>query len=491
MTLRGVLDVVLTDPGVARVAAAAGSAHLAVTAPPSVQPLVAAALAARGGGDGVPVLVVTAGERDADAVAEQLRCFLPDRRVATFPAWETLPHERLSPRADTVGRRLAVLRDLAHPGGERHRSTSWSPRCAACCSRSPPAWASWSRWSCTPGDTAELDDVARALSDAAYTRVDLVEKRGEFAVRGGLLDVFPPTEPHPVRVEFWGDEVDELRYFSAADQRSLDERPERLWAPPCRELLLTDEVRARAAELAVEHPGLLDVLGRLAEGIAVEGMESLTPRPARRGGHAAAHRPRAARARTCWSATPSGCAAAPRTWCAPPRSSSPPPGRRRPAPPTDRRGAAGPRRVLLPRPRGRRGRRPRPRAAVVDHRGVHPAGRRRRRARDPRRRARRALPRRPGPRRRAAARLAARGLAGRWSPSPARGPAQRAADQLARGRPRRPARARRPGRAPTTGLATITQGGLEAGFALPGRAPGAGHRVATSPGSAAPRCATR
>src|SRR5439155_26769 len=83
-----------------------------------------------------------------------------------------------------------------------------------------------------------------ALVDAAYTRVDLVEKRGEFAVRGGLLDVFPPTEPHPVRVEFWGDEVDELRYFAAADQRSLDERPERLWAPPCRELLLTDAVRA-------------------------------------------------------------------------------------------------------------------------------------------------------------------------------------------------------------------------------------------------------
>jgi transcription-repair coupling factor (superfamily II helicase) len=128
-----------------------------------------------------------------------------------------------------------------------------------------------------PGDTAELDDVARALADAAYTRVDLVEKRGEFAVRGGLLDVFPPTEPHPVRVEFWGDEVDELRYFSAADQRSLDERPERLWAPPCRELLLTDAVRSRAAELAGEHPGLLEILGKLAEGIAVEGMESLTP----------------------------------------------------------------------------------------------------------------------------------------------------------------------------------------------------------------------
>jgi transcription-repair coupling factor (superfamily II helicase) len=276
VTLRGVLDVVLTDPGVARVVAAAGNAELAVTAPPSVQPLVAAALAAQRGGAGVPVLVVTAGERDADAVTDQLRCFLHDRRTEVFPAWETLPHERLSPRADTVGRRLAVLRDLTHPGANGPVDVLVAP-VRSVLQPLPPGLGDLVPVELRPADTVELDDVARALADAAYTRVELVEKRGEFAVRGGLLDVFPPTEPHPVRVEFWGDEVDELRYFSAADQRSLDERPERLWAPPCRELLLTDEVRARAAELARLHPGLLDVLGKLAEGIAVEGMESLTP----------------------------------------------------------------------------------------------------------------------------------------------------------------------------------------------------------------------
>ncbi|PWW21368.1 transcription-repair coupling factor [Geodermatophilus normandii] len=276
MSLRGVLDVVLTDPGVARVVSAAGSAELAVTAPPPVQPLVAAALAARAPGAGVPVLLVTAGERDADAAAGLLRCFLPDRRVETFPAWETLPHERLSPRADTVGRRLAVLRELTHPEGDGGIDVLVAP-VRSVLQPLAPGLGDLVPVELRPGDTAELDDVARALSDAAYTRVELVEKRGEFAVRGGLLDVFPPTEPHPVRVEFWGDEVDELRYFSAADQRSLDDRPERLWAPPCRELLLTDEVRARAAALAGEHPGLLEVLGKLAEGIAVEGMESLTP----------------------------------------------------------------------------------------------------------------------------------------------------------------------------------------------------------------------
>ncbi|MPQ99444.1 transcription-repair coupling factor [Modestobacter sp. I12A-02628] len=260
----------------ARVVAAAGTADLTVTAPPTVQPLVAAALAAAGGGDGVPVLVVTAGERDAEQVTTLLRCLVPERRVETFPAWETLPHERLSPRADTVGRRLAVLRDLTHPAEGAAIDVLVAPVRSVLQPLSP-GLGDLVPVELTGGDTASLDDVAQALSDAAYTRVELVEKRGEFAVRGGLLDVFPPTEQHPVRVEFWGDEVDELRYFSAGDQRSTDERPDRLWAPPCRELLLTPVVRRRAAELAVAHPELLEVLGKLAEGIAVEGMESLIP----------------------------------------------------------------------------------------------------------------------------------------------------------------------------------------------------------------------
>src|SRR3954447_9467089 len=260
----------------ARVVAAAGQAGMAVTAPPPAQPLVAAALAARQGGAGGPVLVVTAGERDADATADLLRCFLPDRRGGTFPPSGTLPHERLSPRADTVGRRLAVLRDLTHPGANGTVDVLVAP-VRSVLQPLAPGLGDLVPVELKPGDSVELDDVARALVDAAYTRVELVEKRGEFAVRGGLLDVFPPTEPHPVRVEFWGDEVDELRYFSAADQRSLDERPERLWAPPCRELLLTPETRERAAALAHQHPELAEILGKLAEGIAVEGMESLIP----------------------------------------------------------------------------------------------------------------------------------------------------------------------------------------------------------------------
>src|SRR3712207_8748861 len=161
----------------ARVVAAAGNAERAVTAPPSVQPLVAAALSARPGGAGVPVLVVTAGERDADQVADQLRCFLPGRRVETFPAWETLPHERLSPRADTVGRRLAVLRDLTHPGDNGAIDVLAAP-VRSVLQPLAPGLGDLVPVELRPGAEADLDDVARALTDAAYTRVELVEKRG-------------------------------------------------------------------------------------------------------------------------------------------------------------------------------------------------------------------------------------------------------------------------------------------------------------------------
>ncbi len=120
----------------------------------------------------------------------------------------------------------------------------------------------------------------------------MVGKRGEFAVRGGILDIFPPTAEHPVRVEFWGDEVSEMRMFSVADQRSIPEiAVDTVIAVPCRELLLTDDVRERAAELATEMPvvenrvndTIAEMLTKLAGGIPVDGMEALLPvlRPGR------------------------------------------------------------------------------------------------------------------------------------------------------------------------------------------------------------------
>ncbi|HEY6742084.1 MAG TPA: transcription-repair coupling factor [Lapillicoccus sp.] len=227
-----------------------------------------------------PILVVTATTREADDLAEALGCLLPRDRVATFPSWETLPHERLSPRSDTVGRRLAVLRRLAHPDPDDPAYGPLSVVVAPVRAVLQPiarGLGELNPVALRAGDEAPLEDVVDRLAAAAYTRTDLVERRGEFAVRGGILDVFPPTEEHPVRVEFWGDTVEEIRWFKVADQRSLEIAQHGLWAPPCRELLLTDAVRERARRLAGELPGVADMLAKLAEGIAVEGMESLLP----------------------------------------------------------------------------------------------------------------------------------------------------------------------------------------------------------------------
>jgi transcription-repair coupling factor (superfamily II helicase) len=287
MTLAGLLDAVIADPTLARAVSAAGASHLDLTAPGPVRPFAVAALAAetaRGGG-GRTVLAVTATGREAEDLLAALRCLLPPDRVALYPSWETLPHEKLSPRADTVGQRLAVLRRLAHPSADDPTTGPLSVVVAPVRSVLQPQAAGLG--DLVPvelhvGGDAELEEVVAGLAGIAYARVDLVEKRGEFAVRGGILDVFPPTEEHPVRVEFFGDTVEEIRYFKVADQRSLEIAEHGLWAPPCRELLLTDDVRARAALLAKEQQDagradLAEMLDKLAVGIPVEGMEALAP----------------------------------------------------------------------------------------------------------------------------------------------------------------------------------------------------------------------
>ncbi|MBT2525897.1 MULTISPECIES: transcription-repair coupling factor [Streptomyces] len=280
MSLHGLLDAVVRDPALAEAVKAATDGnrmHIDLVGPPAARPFAVAALARE---TGRTVLAVTATGREAEDLAAALRTLLPEEGIVDYPSWETLPHERLSPRSDTMGRRLAVLRRLAHPRADDPSAGPVSVIVAPVRSVLQPqvkGLGDLEPVALRTGQSADLGEVTAALAAAAYSRVELVEKRGEFAVRGGILDVFPPTEEHPLRVEFWGDDVEEIRYFKVADQRSLEVAEHGLWAPPCRELLLTDSVRERAAALAEAHPELGELLGKLAEGIAVEGMESLAP----------------------------------------------------------------------------------------------------------------------------------------------------------------------------------------------------------------------
>ena len=280
MSLSGLLDLVSADPAVAQAIelARSGARHeLDLTAPVGYRPFVIGSLVR---GADRPILAVTATSREGEDLTSALATILPPERIAYFPSWETLPHERLSPRSDTVGRRLAVLRRLAHPSDEDPAAGPLSVVVAPIRSVIQPMVSGLGDLrpvSARVGTEISLDDLIEGLVHAAYMRVDLVEKRGEFAVRGGIVDVFPPTEEHPLRVEFWGDEVEEIRYFKIADQRSLEVAEHGLWAPPCRELLLTPAVRDRAAKLREQYPELDEILGKIAEGVAVEGMEALSP----------------------------------------------------------------------------------------------------------------------------------------------------------------------------------------------------------------------
>ncbi|MCV7430803.1 transcription-repair coupling factor [Mycolicibacterium bacteremicum] len=282
--IAGLVDLALTSPTfVDLIDRAQGRPDsLAMVGPASARLFTAAALARTG-----PLLVVTATGREADDLTAELKAVLGEA-VTLFPSWETLPHERLSPGVETVGARMLVLRRLARPDDEHlgpplqvvvtTTRSLLQPMLAGLGAIEPVTLA--------VGAESDFDDTIARLVELAYTRVDMVAKRGEFAVRGGILDIFPPTAEHPVRVEFWGDEVSEMRMFSVADQRSITEiEISRVDAVACREILITDEVTQRAAQLLDAQPqtdntiagSIGDMLAKLAEGIPVDGMEALLP----------------------------------------------------------------------------------------------------------------------------------------------------------------------------------------------------------------------
>lgn len=275
MNLRGLIDTIGRDPGIAEATeqAHAGVDALDITGPSSVRSLLCCELVAS---THRPLLVVASTFREAEAFTDELSGLLGEDAVSYYPAWETLPHERLSPRSDTVGRRLTVLRRLAGNDEKPAPSVVVAP-VRSVLQPQVKGLAELVPVRITVGEDYELEQLEADLVGAAYNRVDLVERRGEFAVRGGIIDIFAPTHQHPVRVDFFGDTVEELRYFNVADQRSTDETLKEFVAVPCRELLITDSVRERAAQLIDAHPELSEMLEKISQGQACEGMEALIP----------------------------------------------------------------------------------------------------------------------------------------------------------------------------------------------------------------------
>ena len=238
-----------------------------IIAPASTYPFLLAKVAEKSS-----LLVVTSSSRSAEDLASELRELHP--RVLEFPAWETLPHERLSPRSDTVARRLATLADLAMQNLE---NTIVVAPIRSVIHRFIADLASQPLQSLEIGREVDLTTLITNLTELAYIRTDLVEKRGEFAVRGGIVDLFLPLSEHPVRIDFFGDEIEELSYFDVASQRTTSPVIGQLTILPCRELLLTADIRDRAESAKSNYPAALEILDRVAQGISTEGMESLIP----------------------------------------------------------------------------------------------------------------------------------------------------------------------------------------------------------------------
>ncbi len=215
-----------------------------------------------------PLLVVCSSSRRASEIIDELDTYLGIGSAVEFDPWETLPHEKLSPKSDTVAKRVKMLSNLS-----AHKIIITSVR--ALIQPINQAITQIELPTLSKNKKISMQALIENLELFGYNRTDLVERRGDYAVRGGILDLFLPDADHPVRIDFFGDEIDELLFFTVADQRTFEEVAETLVVYPCREILLTDDVKKRAAYLESEFPQVSEMAHKLAQGIYVDGMESL------------------------------------------------------------------------------------------------------------------------------------------------------------------------------------------------------------------------
>jgi transcription-repair coupling factor (superfamily II helicase) len=218
----------------------------------------------------LPVLALTPGPHEAEALVADVEAFLPGGAVL-FPAWEALPYELLSPAPEIAARRASAARRVRGAAGPL---VVVAPAVAAVQAVAPTIGTA-DPIEVAPGAELAPDGLAERLVDLGYERVDVVEHRGEFAVRGGVLDVFPANERRPARLEFWGDEVESIRRFVPSTQLSsgaLDVA--RIGA--ARELIVDDALRERARRAADDVPDerIADLLSRIANGAIPDGVES-------------------------------------------------------------------------------------------------------------------------------------------------------------------------------------------------------------------------
>ena len=220
-----------------------------------------------------PIVVAVPTTTEADRLASDLATFVGEDDVLVFPAWETLPFERISPSIEAMGNRLRVLWHIQDP--ERCPKIIVAP-VRALIQRLGPHVEEVDPVIIGAEDVVDIQELVAKLVSYGYRRETQVEHRGELAVRGSIVDIFPSTAEGPFRIDLWGDEVDRLCEFTINDQRSTVDRAE-IEIFPCRELLVTDDIRERAERLQATEPWGKEQWQRLADGEMFDGMESWLP----------------------------------------------------------------------------------------------------------------------------------------------------------------------------------------------------------------------
>ena len=251
----------------------AATADAQLSVPPDVQALWMAVMAHRHSfaSASQPIVAVLPTAVAAEDLARELSVWLGEDEVECLPAWETFPFERVSPTLQSMGDRQRILWRL-----REHPPKVVTVSAGALTQRLVPASLQVTPAAVSVGQILDREALISQLIAGGYKRCPQVEHRGNLAVRGSILDVFEPSAAHPVRLDFWGDQVERLCEFSLTDQRSLAEIPAAEFFP-CRELLPTTAVRERASRLLREAPWGRQWWDRIASGEMFDGMESYLP----------------------------------------------------------------------------------------------------------------------------------------------------------------------------------------------------------------------
>lgn len=218
----------------------------------------------------LPVLAVVPGEREAGILVDELSALMPGVPVRLFPVWQLLPYQVLAQSKEVMARRLLVLESLAR--GEH--IVIVAPAEALLRRLIPPDDFCSAAYRIAVGDRVDMEELLRRLPVLGFERADMVEERGQFGLRGGILDIFPMTAHRPARLEFFGDEVDSIRRFNTATQRS-EEKINDLTLYPARELIVLEEKLRKNARSALvkEYEVQVRRLGKAGDTKAVRRIE--------------------------------------------------------------------------------------------------------------------------------------------------------------------------------------------------------------------------